>query len=204
MPASLDLFPYTIFILQAPILIQNLYHACYTYFYRIDAWKVMLMDAALLIICFLYIGILGFIMMSKLDCFIASDGFVKEYPEDCTQPADADAVVYIGSDVHAPAWSYKNGENLNIVFITEVSEILDEKNFGYIFAFSESDLENLMVSSMAKKRDEKVYAGAVCNDPGNKKLFNMLNIAILQPEHFSPEYIVSIIKSDVDRRVNLI
>lgn len=164
----------------------------------------MLMDAALWIICFLYIEILGFIMMGKLDCFIASGGFAKEPTEACMQPADADAVVYIGGEAHAPVWSYKNGENLNIVFITEVSEILDERNFAYIFAFSESDLENLMVSSMAKKRNEKVYAGAVCNDPGNKKLFDMLNIAILQPEHFSPECIVSIIKSDVDRRVNLI
>ena len=61
------------------------------------------MSVALAIICFLYIGILGFFIMGRLDRFISSGGFVKESSEDDSQKINADVVVYLGSNMLPPA-----------------------------------------------------------------------------------------------------
>lgn len=143
-------------------------------------------------------------MMHKLDGFISSGGFAEESEEDVSPLHNADAVVYIGSNMIPPAWSFKEHENVKIIFITEVGEICNESGFKYLFAFSEKDFENLMISSMAKKRDGEIYVGAVCNDPKNKKLFDMNNINILLPEQFTFEGILSLINSDKNRRVKLV
>ncbi|MDD2482430.1 MAG: hypothetical protein PHF82_09920 [Lutispora sp.] len=162
------------------------------------------MSVALAIICFLYIGILGFFIMGRLDRFISSGGFVKESSEDDSQKINADVVVYLGSNMLPPAWSFTNGEHLGIAFITEVTQIRNEGNFRYLFAFSDNDFENLMVSSIAKKQNGEIHVGAVCNDSTNKRLFDMLEIIILLPEQFNLEYLYSIINSNVSRKVRQI
>lgn len=153
------------------------------------------MSVALTIISFLCIVKFGFFIMDKLDNFISEGGFVqKRKTDDYPKKNNLIIIVYLGRNLPGPTLSFTEDEKLSIDYITDVSEIQDISRLEYLLALSDNDFENLVISSIAKKRKDDIQIGAVCNEIKNKRLFDMMNIAILSPEKLTSEYLLSIIR----------
>ena len=153
------------------------------------------MSVALTIISFLCIVKFGFFIMDKLDNFISEGGFVqKRKTDDYPKKNNLIIIVYLGRNLPGPTLSFTEDEKLSIDYITDVSEIQDIKQIGIPLGFIYNDFEDLVISSITKKRKDDIQIGAVCNEIKNKRLFDMMNITILSPEKLTSEYLFSIIR----------
>lgn len=153
------------------------------------------MSVVLAIISFLCVVIFGFFIMDKLDSFISKGGFVQESKtDDYPKKDNLIIIVYLGRNLSGSTLSFTEHEKLSIDYITDVSEIQDMSKLEYLLALSDNDYENLVISSIAKKRKDDIQIGAVCNELKNKRLFDMMNITILSPEELTSEHLFSIIR----------
>ncbi|WP_291636236.1 hypothetical protein [Clostridium sp.] len=138
----------------------------------------------LLVIGFLiplvYIGHL----MSKLDKFLEKGGFKIEDDEICPV-----AIVLGTTDIAKQIIDILHNNTIPILILAEPFLLEKEQSFRYLFALSESDMDNMVLCKIGKKvyNVEKIIS--LCNDRKNEGMFMSEKIRYMPRENITAQMI---------------
>lgn len=147
-------------------------------------WIIILI---LIIVTFCY----GLLIMKKIDKFIAY-GLISE---NRLFKADKKVIIYGDNSISKVVRKYFDNEKIEYDFIKNnmIEKLSDE--YKYVLVLSESDLDNLMICSIAKKIFHMNNIISVCNNVSNKSIFDDYNIFNVSLEYSnSKECLLMIIK----------
>ena len=133
----------------------------------------------LVIIGAAYTFLIGMFMMRKIDGWLDSGGLKTEKPG--IEPVD---IVIFGRDRLAFELCQMLREmKLEPVLVHELMFRREWKCAQYIIALSDSDVDNLSMCNIGKKFYTLKMALCICNEPGNKKLFQRAGIQVLERDN---------------------
>ncbi len=144
----------------------------------------MIAMIALLLITTIGISLLGYLMMVRLDNFIESGGFV-EGPEAMLEPI---VLIY---DPHRDQGTLEKSlmeHHIRFQCITE-PHVPENMIPVVVAAFSDSDMDNLLLCNEARHLHPDLFTVAVCNDALYTHLFKESGIKQVFYQHF-PEKIL--------------
>jgi len=129
-------------------------------------------QVAVLIVVLSGILLYGYTLMRRLDKFIAAGGI----PESPAARGAQSAVLIFGVPEFTGALAARLAEKGVSYEITDRPEIPEGASFPAVAALSESDLDNLLLCSTAKKLRPDILSFAVCNDVTYRRVFDSAGI----------------------------
>lgn len=147
----------------------------------------------LLVIGFLiplvYIGYL----MSKLDKFLEKGGFKTEDDEICPV-----AIVLGTTDIAKQIIAILQNNTIPILILAEPFLLKQEQSFRYVFALSESDMDNMVLCKIVKKVYSVEKIISLCNDRKNEGMFMSEKIRYLLSENVTAQMIYQSVMQETE------
>jgi hypothetical protein len=147
----------------------------------------------LLVIVFLiplvYIGYL----MSKLDKFLEKGGFKTKDDEICPV-----AIVLGTTDIAKQIIAILQNNTIPILILAEPFLLKQEQSFRYVFALSESDMDNMVLCKIVKKVYSVEKIISLCNDRKNEGMFMSEKIRYLLSENVTAQMIYQSVMQETE------
>jgi len=147
----------------------------------------------LLVIVFLiplfYIGYL----MSKLDKFLEKGGFKTKDDEICPV-----AIVLGTTDIAKQIIAILQNNTIPILILAEPLLLKQEQSFRYVFALSESDMDNMVLCKIVKKVYSVEKIISLCNDRKNEGMFMSEKIRYLLSENVTAQMIYQSVMQETE------
>lgn len=126
----------------------------------------------LILIVMLALFALGFIVMDKLDKFIASPLFFPDSGVINEDKGKSEGALVFGSlTLSHEIAKLLEKQNLPYTKIGNFNELNKSYSYQYLFAVDQLDLENLMICAISEKTMGISKRIAICNCVENKKIF---------------------------------
>ncbi|WP_069998987.1 hypothetical protein [Cellulosilyticum sp. I15G10I2] len=144
---------------------------------------------SILLIVSLLIPVIGVgYLMIKLDKFLEKGGFVTEDDKICPF-----AIVLGETDLAKQMTELLEKNGISVLVLAEPFLLEKEKSFQYIFALSESDVDNIVLCKAGKKLFNIEKMISLCNDQRNENIFRSEKIRYLLGEHITAQILYQII-----------
>lgn len=147
----------------------------------------------LLVIVFLiplvYIGYL----MSKLDKFLEKGGFKTKDDEICPV-----AIVLGTTDIAKQIIAILQNNTIPILILAEPFLLKQEQSFRYVFALSESDMDNMVLCKIVKKVYSVEKIISLCNDRKNEDMFLSEKIRYLLSKNVTAQMIYQSVMQETE------
>lgn len=144
------------------------------------------------LIPFIYIGYL----MSKLDKFLAKGGLIIKEDE-----IYSSAIVLGETDIAKQTTELLQKNAVYVLTLKEPFLLEQEQNFGYLFALSDKDIDNIILCKVAKKvySIEKIIS--LCNDGKNEGMFMSEKIRYFSGENITAEMLYHLVLQETEVKV---
>jgi hypothetical protein len=140
---------------------------------------------------FLVIGMLivfgfGFIAMNKIDRFLDQPDVFPEAKQIINDESPY-VVVFGYTELADKLTLLLRRHNLAYIQIEDESQLDKTKCYTHLFAISKNDLNNLLISSILSRFNEKCKTIAICNSIDNQNIFKQNKINYLSTENLADE-----------------
>lgn len=139
-----------------------------------------------------YIGYL----LSKLDKFLDQGGFNTD--ENQTGPV---AIVLGKTSMAREITRLLEENNISVLNIVEPFLLEQEQNFCYLFALSESDVDNIVLCRLGKKLYSIEKIISFCNDEKNERIFSSENIPYMIGDNITPQMLYEIVLQEDEVKI---
>lgn len=133
----------------------------------------------------------GYVLMKKLDGYI-SQNFIKE--EYVTLP-QKDILLYGEPETIAAVVGVLEKESV-LYDVTAQPEIKENTVYDWIGAFSEDDMNNLLICMGGKRKNPRVYTIAKCNQNIYEVVFKEMDITIIVKQEISAKQILACLRGE--------
>lgn len=152
-------------------------------------WILLLVMSFLILI--IYLGYL----ISKLDAFLADEGFETEDAKDSPT-----AIVLGTSELAKQVCELLENNMIHVLPTIEPFLLEQELNFFYLFALSENDADNIILSKIGKKIYSIEKMISLCNDRRNECIFNSEKIPYLSGEEVTAQKLYQFFLQEMEEK----
>jgi len=151
----------------------------------------------LLVICLMIMFGIGWIVVKKIDDFLAKPYVFAESKH--TVDADKPYILLFGDSQVADKLIllFKN-HNIDYVQIEDENQLDRAKYYSHLFAISKSDMENLLINAIVNRMNGACKKISICNSSCNQNIYKQSNIRYLYDENMKAEALFNIMFPSTD------